>query len=578
MSVEDLLPSALAGRGSVGPRDAYYARQKYLFALVFVVVSIVPLLVLDFNASRFYKKSWMEKTSRELSTLASGRREIIDQFLTTQVAQLAGFMSLYDDPQTLRNISRLSALFAAMNGTGVIADLGVIDRKGNHLIYQGPFEKELAGKNYAATEWFAEVMKDGRYVSDVFTGYRKEPHLIVAVADLDKTWILRATIDSGLFHGLLQTAHVGPDGDAYIVNRRGEMQTPSRLGRTSVTLDELAFFSALADGGGRAERKNDRIHCAIHLNGGQWLLVLETNVESSLASYNEARRMDTALMVVASAIIILVAVWLTHSMVGGLARAEHERNILTSQVGGVEKMALIGRLAASVAHEINNPLQIISDQAGLMSELMEDETPATVVHFGDYAQAITKIRTQIGRAGTITHRLLGFSHAPDGKSIDTDVNQAVEETVALFEHEAKRHHIVIVRHYQDGLPMVRNDPAQFQQVILNVLHNAMDAIGQNGSIEITSRISGDRIVVDFADTGPGLPPQVMEHLYDPFFTTKPKGKGTGLGLYVSRDIMARLGGELHATNRSGGGALFSLRLPLPGTTTNRLSTREETLS
>jgi two-component system NtrC family sensor kinase len=546
----------------MAPREAYYARQKYLFAMVFVVVSIVPLLVLNYNASRVYQESWMERTSRELSTLAGDRREIIDRFLSTQEDQLAGLVSLYD-PQSLREGRRLATLFSALNRSGVITDLGVIDRKGNHLAYQGPFAKELTGKNYAEAQWFVEVMKGGRYVSDVFSGYRKVPHLIVAVADPARTWILRATIDLGLFHGLLQTANVGPDGDAFIVNRRGEMQTPSRLGRTRVTAEELARYSALAAGGGEAMRLDDMIHCAVYLNNGQWLLVLETNVGSSLATYDEARRLDTVLVVIASAAIVLAAVLLTHSMVGRLASAEHHRNVLTNQVGEIEKMALIGRLAASVAHEINNPLQLISDQAGLMGDLMEDESAAAMIHLGDYRQALAKIRTQISRASTITRRLLGFSRVPDGQSVDTDVNQAVEETVSLFEHEAKRHRIAIVRRYHDGLPRVRNDPAQFQQVVLNVLHNAMDAIGQDGTIEIASRVEGDHIVVDFADTGPGLTIEALEHLYDPFFTTKPKGKGTGLGLYVSQDIMTRLGGELVAENRSGGGAVFSLHLPLP---------------
>lgn len=552
----------------MAPREAYYAQQKYLFALVFVVVSIVPLLLLHFNASRVYEASWLERTSRELATLAHDRREIIDRFLATQEDQLAGYVSLYD-PRELGKNGRLAALFAALNRSRVITDLGVIDRHGNHLAYQGPFARELAGKNYADAEWFTEVMKGGRYVSDVFTGYRKVPHLIVAVADPAKAWMLRATIDLGFFNGLLQTADVGPDGDAFIVNRRGEMQTPGRLGRTRVTADELVRYSALADSGGDTVRKDDMIHCAVYLNNRQWLLVLETNVESSLSPYEEARRRDTALVVVASAAIVLVAILLTHSMVGGLARAEHERNLLTNQVGEVEKMALIGRLAASVAHEINNPLQLISDQAGLMGDLMEDEKPEAMVHFGAYRQALDKIRTQIGRASTITRRLLGFSRGSDGKPVATDINQAVEETVALFEHEAKRHRIEIVRNYRNGLPTVSSDPAQLQQVILNVLHNAMDSIGKDGTIEITSRLSGDRIFVDFADTGPGLTLDALEHLYDPFFTTKPKGKGTGLGLYVSQDIMTRLGGELVAENRDGGGAVFSLWLPVPPETADR---------
>lgn len=541
--------------------EAYYTRQKYLFALVFVVVSIVPLLVLNYNSSRFYQESWMEKTSLELSTLAGDRRTLIDRFLETQEDQLAGYMSLYN-ATTLGERSRLSAVFNAMNRSGVITDLGVIDRNGKHLAYQGPFRKELAGKNYAKAEWFAEVMKNGRYVSDVFTGYRKVPHLIVAVANPDRSWILRATINSALFNSLVESANVGPGGDAFIVNRLGELQTPSRHGHAVVTADELRLFSDLADGGGKAKRMGDQIHGAVHLNGGQWLLVLETNVAASLASYNKARQLDTALVAVASALIVLVAVLLTRSMVGRLARADHERNILNNQVREVEKMALIGRLSASVAHEINNPLQIITDQAGLIDELMGEEVSEAIVHFDDYHQAVGKIRTQVGRTSTITRRLLGFSRAQDYAPSATDVNLAVEETAALLEYEARRHRIVITRHYHDGLPLISTDVAQLQQVILNILHNAMDAIGQDGAIEVTSRSDGDDIVLDFADSGPGLSAEVMEHLYDPFFTTKPKGKGTGLGMYVSRDIMARLGGELTAANRAEGGAVFSVRLPL----------------
>jgi two-component system NtrC family sensor kinase len=544
-------------------REAFYARQKYLFAMVFVVVSIVPLLILNYNASRFYLESWIEKTSLELATLASDRRELIDRFLIAQEDQLASLLALYD-PRTLTDARRLAALFAAINRSGVITDLGIIDRHGNHLAYHGPFEKELAGKNYAGTEWFAEARKSGRYVSDVFSGYRKVPHLIVAVADPARNWILRATIDSGLFHNLVASANVGPDGDAFIVNRRGELQTPSRLGLSAVTPAALQFFTGLADAKGGATRLGDQIHSATHLNNGQWLLVLETNVASSLASYNKARRLDTALVATAAIVIVLVAVLLTRSMVGRLAQAEHERSLLANQVREVENLALIGRLSASVAHEINNPLQIITDQAGLMDELMDEEKPAGLAHLDDYRRAVKKIRTQIGRASTITHRLLGFSHVQDSERSPTDINEAVEETLALFEHEARRRRIAIPRRFQDGLPLVSTDPALLQQVILNVLHNALDAVGWDGAIEVSTRLAGDRVAVDFADTGPGLTPEVMEHLYDPFFTTKPKGKGTGLGLYVSRDVVQRLGGELTAANRLEGGAVFTIHLPLTG--------------
>lgn len=550
----------LAGDAYPGTRHDYYERQKYLFAMVFVVVSIVPLLVLNYNASRFYQDSWIENISRELAASTADRKEIIDRFLTTQEHLLSGFLSLYT-PLTLADDKKLASLFAAANYGDVITDLGVVDGKGNLLAYHGRSMKEPAGRSFAASEWFAEVMKSGRFVGDVSGSRPEEPRLTVAVANVGRSWVLWSTLDLGKFHDLVKTAGVGPDGDVFIINRRGEMQTPSRLDRTGVTPEELAMFQQLADNDGATRHDKDRIYCASYLNGGQWLLVLENNMQSSLATYHEARRLDTVRLAIATAIIILVAIILTYSMVGRLSRAERERSMLTKQVGEVEKMALIGRLAASVAHEINNPLQLILGQAGLISDLLKDEDPSKVKYLGDYQKAIDKIRTQILRAGTITRRLLGFSRAPDSGFVEIDINQVVEETLSLFEHEASRKHIALVRHYQQGLPTVFNDPAQFQQVVLNVLHNAIDAIGQEGSIEVSSRLDNGNIAVDFADTGPGLTPEVMEHLYDPFFTTKPKGKGTGLGMFISRDIMLKLGGELVASNRKGGGAVFTLRLP-----------------
>lgn len=545
------------------PREHYYARQKYLFAAVFVVVSVIPLLVLNYNTARFYRASWIEKTKLEIATLASDRKLLIDRFLAEQEERLAGFLAI-DSAHALAVARRIDALYVTLGRGGVIADIGVIDRQGNHLAYRGPFEKELAGKNYADAEWFAATLQNGRYASDVFLGYRNVPHMIVAVADPSGDGILRATIDSTFFNNLVASANVGPDGDAFIVNRRGEFQTPGRLGRTALSADELARFGALAEADGIAVWQDERIHGAVTLNNGQWLLVLETNVASSLASWQQARARDTALVAAAAVLIVLVAVLVTRTLVGNLERAEREHNLLTHQVREVEKLALIGRLSASVAHEVNNPLQIITDQAGLMDDLLDDEDSAALRNHEELRQTVKKIRNQVRRTATITRRLLGFSHPLDNQVVPTDINQAVEETVVLLEHEASRQHITVERRYQAQLPAIPVDASQFQQVVLNILHNALDAIGRGGRILVTSRLEGDHVVVDFADSGPGLTPEVIEHIYDPFFTTKPKGKGTGLGLFVSRDIMARCGGRLTAANHPEGGAVFTVYLPLTG--------------
>ena len=544
----------------IQPREAYYARQKHLFALAFILVSLIPLVVLHYESSRFYQASWMEKTSLELAGIAASRRELIDLFLRTQEAQLASLVETHTLAELTRG-SRLETLFQAVSRSGVITDLGVIDRAGDHLAYAGPFQQALAGRNYAGAEWFAEVMRTGRYVSDVFPGYRNVPHIIVAVTDARKDWILRATIDSGLFNGLVASANVGPGGDAFIIDLQGRLQTPSRHGHDRIPPEEVGPIAALADRGRMSDAVGGSLYSAARLNGGKWLLVLETNVDSSLAAYHRARQRNALIILGAGVAIALVAVLLTRSMVDRLARADGQRAALSERVRQVEKMALVGRLAASVAHEINNPLQNISEHAGLVEEILGGRAPAGGDDVEECRRSLQKIRDQVTRASAITRRLLGFSRAPDRRREPADVNRAVEDTIALLEGEARRHRIAIARDFQADLAPVGTDPGQLQQVVLNVLGNAMDAIGSGGEIRVATRADGRWLRIDVLDSGPGLPAEVAARMFDPFFTTKRDGKGTGLGLFVSRSIMERLGGDLTAANRAGGGSVFTIRLP-----------------
>lgn len=536
----------------------YYARQKQLFVIVVIIVSVVPLLIISLTASHYYKKSWFEKTSAELAGLVDSRREIIDLFLDNQENLLFSFVKLYSVAQ-LRDQKNLENLFQAMNRSGVIVDLGVIDSRGNHLSYTGPYQRELTGKNYSEAAWFIEVMRSGRYISDVFTGYRNEPHFVVAVTDPGKTWILRATINSELFNSLLASAGVGPGGDAYIINRAGEFQTPSLLGEK--TLSPIESRLVTAKNHALVQRTDNYIYAAAPINNGDWTLVLKTDINTSLSEFYIARKRDMLIILLASLIILAVSTLIVRSMVNKIEDADRKRMALNNRMRQVEKMALVGRLAASVAHEINNPLQIITNQAGWVDELLEEEDQGLLKNFDEYKDSIKKIRGNVKRAGEITHRLLGFSRSHDFEKSETDINRLIEETVALLANEASAHRITFRYFLEQGLTRVVTDSSQLQQVFLNILDNAIDAIGQDGQISITTRVYGDQVVAEFKDTGPGLSPDSIKKLFDPFYTTKEVGKGTGLGLSISFSIMQRLGGDIKAENGKEGGSIFTVTLP-----------------
>ncbi len=465
----------------------------------------------------------------------------------------------------------MEKVFPAVNRSGVLGDLGVIDAQGNHLTYVGPYRRQLAGKNYRDAAWFLETMRSGRYVSDVFTGYRDEPHFVVAVTDAGRTWVLRATINSALFNALLAGVEVGPDGDAYIINQKGELQTVSRdvahasqAGGTAKSAilapDELADLAAEAVT--TVHEHKNFLYVATWVNDKGWLLILKTNIKSSLAPFYRAWNLGLLSIVVASVFILVVTTLLVRSMMDRIELADKQRMILNNRVREVDKMALIGRLAASVAHEVNNPLQIIGDQAGWITELLEEEDQQCLKNYDEYKGSVQKIRQHVSRASTITHRLLGFSRSREFKRVAQDINNLLTDTVSFLENEAKHHRISLRLNLQENLPKAMTDPSQLQQVFLNIVNNAIDAIGNDGAITIQTRADGERLLVEFADSGPGLPAEHLQKIFDPFFTTKKADKGTGLGLSISKNIMQRLSGDIQAENGKQGGCLFTVSLPL----------------
>ena len=541
------------------PREAYYASQKRLFVLLVIAVAVLPLVVANWKTSSFYEKSWLTKTTGELSGAAASRRELIDRFLTDQENLLAAFTELYDQ-RALSQPGNLAKVFRAINKSGVITDLGVIDSSGKHLAYVGPFADKLAGRNYAAAPWFVEVMRQGRYVSDIFTGYRQVPHLVIAVAAPDRSWVLRATVNSEMFNSLLSSANVGPGGDAYIISAGGKLQTPGRRDANQVDPEDLALLRAAAADGNQARQQGHFLYAVAPLNGGAWWLVLKTDVASSLQEFYQARKIGLLVIVAAALAILAVAQQLIRSLVNRIEQAEQQRMTLTGKVREVEKMALIGRMAASVAHEINNPLQVIGAQAGWIEELLHEGAERQAANHREELEAIGKISHQVKRAAAITRRFLGFSRRQEGQWQASDLNQTVEETILLLEKEAKSLRIDIHRNYQADLAPVVTDASQLQQVFLNLLNNGVDAVEQDGQITVSTARDGDQVKISFADSGPGIAPEHLEKIFDPFFTTKAKGKGTGLGLAVSRDIMRRLQGDLRADNRPEGGGLFTATL------------------
>jgi PAS domain S-box-containing protein len=227
-----------------------------------------------------------------------------------------------------------------------------------------------------------------------------------------------------------------------------------------------------------------------------------------------------------------------------------------AQLLQAEKIAGLGRLAAGVAHEINNPLAGILIYAEILKRDLEENTEAR--------NNMEIIIEQTVRCQQIVNRLLEFSRQSLGQKVLFDLNEIISRCVDLISHQPLFHNIEINRDLDPKLPQIIGDPGQLQQVITNLMLNAADAMHGHGKISISSRPGpgGEGVVLTFTDTGPGISPAIKGKIFEPFFTTKPPGKGTGLGLSIVYGVLQRHGGTIEVGSSPQGGAVFILTLPL----------------
>jgi len=229
------------------------------------------------------------------------------------------------------------------------------------------------------------------------------------------------------------------------------------------------------------------------------------------------------------------------------------------QLFHAEKLASLGRMAAGVAHEINSPLTGIVTFAHLMLKRIPPEKKMD-------REDLEVIIEQAERCSRIIKGLLGFSRAIPSEKTEIDINATIRQTIDIIRNQAKFHNVKIHLDLDPELPRVRGDASQLQQVYMNLLINAADAMNDRGEVHIATREVSDNgksfVEIEFTDTGPGIPEEYLGKLFEPFFTTKPVGKGTGLGLAVSHGIIKKHGGYIRVKSSPGKGTSFYLRIPV----------------
>jgi two-component system NtrC family sensor kinase len=233
-----------------------------------------------------------------------------------------------------------------------------------------------------------------------------------------------------------------------------------------------------------------------------------------------------------------------------------ERVTLETQLAQADKLSSIGLLAAGVAHEINTPLAVISSYAQMLAKQLRGDARLSPV--------LDKITQQSFRAAEIANGLLNFSRTSTTEFRSTDLNQVVRDTLSLLEHQFKTAQILVELELADELPPIHGNPGKLQQVFLNLLLNAKDAMPGGGRLRIATLVNG-HVEAVISDSGSGIAPEHLKRIYDPFFTTKNlpgDRRGTGLGLSVSYGIIQEHAGKIHVESAIGAGTTFHLEFPL----------------
>ncbi len=543
---------------------AYFDQLRRRLRWQLLIVYAVPLLLLSAYFHFDYNLTMREGVYNHLTSVAEHQRNMVDLFLRERVANLKGaFRSHWvSDQPTARTLE--NDLKALQEESDSFVDLGLFGPDGVLVAYAGP-HTYLVGKNYSQESWYQKVSNQPRdyFISDVYMGFRGKPHFIVAVRHdaNDVHWVLRVSVDPEMFGRFVRSSYLFKDAEAFVVNTSGQRQTFSGQVIPAPELSKVPEKSPETEVAEIEVSGQKYLRALAWLTEVDWALVVRVPQAKAYAPISNARFILVGFVALTLILIVYVVRRSTNRMVGRLESADTAKEELRLQLFNAAKLASVGEMAAGVAHEINNPLAIIYEEASMMKDILNPQF-GQELNLNDFGERLNAITDAALRGRSITSKLMAFARKHDPNPEPTDIQVMLEKVIDVKLLDFKTSNIEVVRDYKDDLPWVMVNRNQMDQVLLNLLNNAKDAIERNGVITARLASEDNWVRIDIQDTGQGMSPEVQEKIFMPFFTTKGVGKGTGLGLSISYGIVNSLGGRIEVKSSPGKGSTFSILLPI----------------
>jgi len=563
------MPAGETGSGPSEPPGLDHFRELFWKTLGrLILLYFVPLLLLAVFFHLQYRNLVRSNLRAHLEVIAEHQANTFDLFLRERLVNLR---NLIDDPRfgSLDLDRELPGLLRGLQlASPAFLDLGVVGGDGLLTHYDGPVAYS-GSVDYRNESWFKELMTRGRssVITEIYLGFRGQPHFTIAVrrGEGKGLRILRSALSPQRLAGYLSSLEGAREVHAAIVNDQGVLQV------ATATLGEALHPSGFVPprapdrgfvSGSRSTGLPDYAYA--RLSQTPWALVVvdaTSGAGTGVLAVPDAFSLATLAIFLVVGLVILLR---TRQVVGSQMASEKHEAELSGQLVQAAKLASVGELAAGIAHEINNPLAVIAEEVGVLKDsfdpdlVEEDEEPL------DIQDHLDAIHDAVFRCRDITRKLLTFVRNTEVRIEPQNLHSILDDVLdAIMGNELSISNVVVEKRYDPGITEIATDRNQLVQVLVNLVKNAIDAMPTGGRLTVTTVLRDKRVAVSVRDTGCGIPPEYVERVFMPFFTTKDPGKGTGLGLSVSYTIIRSFGGDFYVESALGKGSTFTVELPLP---------------